>query len=77
MGSPITCSTSQGEMRLRPSFTTAPTRVGLFYQFREGETLGGMKYGDSKVGDDEPWSSKITMKGGISASYSTGVSKGE
>ena len=25
-----------------PAITTAPTRAGLFYQFREGETLGGM-----------------------------------
>ena len=60
-----------------PKLTTAPTRVGLFYQLREGETLGGMKDGDNKVGDGQPWSPKITVKGGNSAFYSIGVGKGE
>ena len=59
-----------------PTITTAPTRVGLLYQLREGETLGGMKDGDSKVGDGQPWSPKITVKGGNSAFYSIGVGKG-
>ena len=60
-----------------PKLTTAKTRVGLFYQLREGETLGGMEDGDSKVGDGQPWSPKITVKGGNSAFYSIGVGKGE
>ena len=42
-----------------------------------GETLGAMKDGDSTVGNGEPWSPKITMKGGNSAFYSIGVGKGE
>ena len=68
------CSGSQGTAS--PTIMTAPMRAGLFYQFREGETLGGMKDGDSKVGDGQPWSPKITVKGGNSAFYSIGVGKG-
>ena len=45
--------------------------------FREGVTLGGMKDGDSTIGDGEPWSPEITVKGGNSAFYSIGVGKGE
>ena len=60
-----------------PTITTAPTRVGLFYQLREGETLGGMIDGDSKVGDGESWTPNITVKGGNSAFYSIGVGKGK
>ena len=60
-----------------PKLTTAPTRVGLFYLLREGETLGAMKDGDSTVGNGEPWSPKITVKGGNSAFYSIGVGKYE
>ena len=60
-----------------PKLTTAPTRAGLFYQLREGETLDGMKDGDSKVGDGKPWSPEIKVKGGNSAFYSIGVGKGE
>ena len=60
-----------------PKLTTAPTHVGLFYQLREGETLGGMKDGDSTVGDGQPWLPKITVKGGNSAFYSIGVGKGK
>ena len=55
---------------------TGDAETGLFYQLREGETLGGMKDGDSKVGDGQPWSPKITVKGGNSAFYSIGVGKG-
>ena len=69
------CGGSQGAAS--PTITTAPTRVGLFYQFREGETLDGMKDGDSKVGDGEAWTPNITVKGGNSAFYSIGVGKGE
>ena len=46
-------------------------------QLREGETLEGMQDGDSKVGDDEPWTPEIKVKGGNSAFYSIGVGKGE
>ena len=60
-----------------PSLTTPNTRKGLFYQLREGETLGGMKDGDNKVGDGQPWSPEIKVKGGNSAFYSIGVGKGE
>ena len=69
------CSGSQGAAS--PTITTAPTRLGLFYQLREGETLGGLKDGDSKVGDGQPWSPEIKVKGGNSAFYSIGVGKGE
>ena len=69
------CGGSQGAAS--PTITTAPTRVGLFYQFREGETLDGMKDGDSKVGDGEAWTPNITVKGGNSAFYSIGVGKGK
>ena len=59
-----------------PSLTTPNTRKGLFYQLREGATLGGMKDGDSKVGDGQPWTPTITVKGCNSAFYSIGVGKG-
>ena len=61
---------------VNPTLITPNTRVGLFYQLREGTTLGGMKDGDSKVGDGQPWSPEITVKGGNSAFYSIGVGKG-
>ena len=60
-----------------PTITTAPTHVGLFYTFSEGRTLGGMERSDSKVGDGQPWSPEIKVKGGSSAFYSIGVDKGE
>ena len=60
-----------------PSLATPNTRKGLFYQLREGATLDGMKDGDSTVGDGQPWSPEITVKGGNSAFYSIGVGKGE
>ena len=60
-----------------PTLITPNTRKGLFYQLREGETLDGMKAGDSKVGDGEPWKPEIKVKGGNSAFYSIGVGKGE
>ena len=69
------CAGSQGTAS--PAITTAPTRVGLFYQLREGETLDGMVDGDSTVGDGEPWTPEIKVKGGKSAFYSIGVGKGE
>ena len=36
-----------------------------------------VKDGDSKVGDGQPWSPEIKVKGGNSAFYSIGVGKGE
>lgn len=60
-----------------PFLTTPNTRKGLFYQLREGETLDGMKNGDSTIGDGKPWSPEITVKGGNSAFYSIGVGKGK
>ena len=60
-----------------PQLITAPTRKGLFYQLREGVTLGGMKDGDSTIGDGQPWSPEITVRGGNSAFYSIGVGKGD
>ena len=60
-----------------PSLTTPNTRVGLFYQLREGTTIEGMANGDSTIGDGNPWSPEIKIKGGNSAFYSIGVGKGE
>ena len=60
-----------------PSLTTPNTRVGLFYQLREGTTIEGMANGDSTIGDGNPWSPEIKVKGGNSAFYSIGVGKGE
>ena len=60
-----------------PSLTTPNTRIGLFYQLREGTTLGGMAEGDSTVGNGQPWTPEIKVKGGNSAFYSIGVGKGE
>ena len=60
-----------------PSLTTPNTRVGLFYQLREGVTIDGMANGDSTIGDGKPWSPEIKVKGGNSAFYSIGVGKGE
>ncbi len=60
-----------------PVLTTAKTRDGLVYQLREGETLDGMKDGTSKVGDGEPWTPEIKVKGGNSAFYSIGVGIGK
>ena len=62
---------------VNPSLTTPNTRVGLFYQLREGTTLEGMVNGDSTIGDGNPWSPGIKVKGGNSAFYSIGVGKGE
>ena len=60
-----------------PSMTTPNTRKGLSYQLREGATLGGMKDGDSTVGNGQPWTPEIKVKGGNSAFYSIDVGKGE
>ncbi|MCQ2395318.1 MAG: hypothetical protein MJ249_13640 [Kiritimatiellae bacterium] len=60
-----------------PSLTTPNTRKGLFYQIREGATLGEMQNGDSTIGDGNPWTPEIKVKGGNSAFYSIGVGKSE
>ena len=60
-----------------PTLITPTTRVGLFYQLREGTTLDGMSNGDSTIGDGNPWKPEIKVKGGNSAFYSIGVGKGE
>ena len=60
-----------------PKLTTPNTRIGLFYTFSEGRTIGEMERSASKPGDGQPWSPKITVKGGDSAFYSIGVGKGE
>ena len=61
-----------------PSLTTAPTRRGLVYQLKEGATLEAMEAdadGDATVGDGQPWTPKVTVKGGASGFYSIRVSK--
>ena len=58
-----------------PTVTTAATRPGLVYRLREGTTIDGMKFGDSKTGDGSPWSPLITVKGGASAFYTIDVGK--
>ena len=61
----------------KPVLTTANTRAGLVYSFSEGETLDGMKVGDRKTGDGQPWTPTITVKGVNSAFYSVGVGIGK
>ena len=61
-----------------PSLTTPNTHKGLIYTFSEGYTLEEMlPSGEPHPGDGQPWSPKITVKGGNSAFYSIGVGKGE
>ena len=57
---------------------TAPTRAGLVYQLKEGETLGEMfdcEDGDSKIGDGGAWEPTITVSGGESGFYTISVGK--
>ena len=59
-----------------PAITTAPTKAGLTYNFYEGtalESLLGNPPSDSKVGDGQPWSPTISVKGGASGYYSIRV----
>ena len=61
-----------------PALTTAPTRKGLAYRLKEGATLEAMEAnatGDSTIGDGQPWTPKVTVKGGASGFYSIRVSK--
>ena len=72
------CNGSQGTAN--PTITTAPTRVGLIYTFREGTTLesfGAKAPSATKVGDGTKWTPPIKVKGGNLAFYSIGVGKGE
>ena len=57
---------------------TAPTRAGLVYHLKEGETLGQMfdsEDGDSKIGDGGAWEPTITVSGGESGFYTISVGK--
>ena len=61
-----------------PSLTTAPTRKGLTYRLKEGETLPEMESdadGDQTIGDGAAWSPKLTVKGGSSGFYTIKVEK--
>ena len=58
-----------------PTLKTAPTKPGLVYTLREGATLGAMADGDSTVGDGQPWTPAVKVKGGASGFYSIRVSK--
>ena len=60
-----------------PSLTTAPTRKGLVYTLREGATLDALRNGAPKttVGDGQPWTPTLTVKGGASGFYTIRVSK--
>lgn len=59
---------------LNPVLTTSNTRIGLFYTFYEGWTLADLKKsGGSHVGDGDPWTPEITIKGGEKAFYSIAV----
>ena len=58
-----------------PRLTTARTRPGLTYVLREGRALNGLQKGDTKLGDGEAWTPKVTVKGGASGFYSIEVKK--
>ncbi len=58
-----------------PTLTTAATKPGLTYTLREGATLDAMQDGDSKLGDGNAWTPKISVKGGKSGFYTIRVSK--
>ena len=58
-----------------PTLKTAPTKPGLVYTLREGATLDAMKDDDWTVGDGQPWTPAVTVKGGASGFYSIRVSK--
>ena len=77
-----TLDTDQGaEIELSPDkvqLKTAPTRAGLVYQLKEGETLEAMancNTGDSTVGDGNPWEPEITVRGEESGFYTISVDK--
>ena len=63
-----------------PKLTTAKTKYGLTYKFRQGATLEAMRddaQPKTKIGDGNAWKldDEITVKGGDSAFYSIEVTK--
>ncbi len=58
-----------------PTLTTSATKPGLTYTLREGTTLKSMADGASKVGDGQPWTPVITVKGNTSGFYTIKVGK--
>ena len=58
-----------------PVLKTVKTRPGLVYRLYEGASLGELKAGDSTIGDGQPWTPKVTVKGGASGFYLIRVSK--
>lgn len=58
-----------------PSLTTAPTVPGLLYTLREGQTLDALAEGVPAVGNGQPWTPAVTVKGGASGFYTIRVSK--
>ena len=57
---------------------TARTRPGLFYQLKEGESIGEMldcEDGDSKIGDGNAWTPQIKVHGKRSGFYTIKVDK--
>lgn len=59
----------------KPILKTSATKPGLTYTLREGVTLETMVDGATKVGDGEPWTPPVTVKGGRSGFYTIGVGK--
>lgn len=58
-----------------PSLTTAPTMPGLLYTLREGKTLDALAEDVPTVGNGQPWTPDVTVKGGTSGFYTIRVSK--
>ena len=59
-----------------PSLTTAPTVPGLLYTLREGRTLDALADGGvPAVGNGQPWTPAVSVKGGTSGFYTIRVSK--
>lgn len=58
-----------------PKLTTTDTKPGLTYTLHEGVTVEEMPGGDRKLGDGNPWTPTITIKGGASGFYSIEVDK--
>ena len=62
----------------KPLLTTAPTRKGLVYRLKEGETLEAMAAdtaGATKVGDGNAWTPTLSVTGGTSGFYTIEVGK--
>ncbi len=63
---------------LNPQLTTAPTKKGLVYRLKEGATLEAMEAnttGEMIIGNGQPWTPTIKVKGGASGFYTIRVSK--